>query len=113
MKELAEQAMRDGACGMATGLIYTPGSFSKTDELVAIAEIVSKHRGIYASHIRNEGSQLLESLDEILKIVRRSDGKADATRRDHRSALSERRERIPKCEIHRPRVPQHVGAFDA
>jgi N-acyl-D-amino-acid deacylase len=68
MKELANKAMRDGACGMATGLIYVPGSFSKTDELVAIAEIVAKHGGIYASHIRNEGSQLLESLDEILTI---------------------------------------------
>src|SRR6478736_2279943 len=68
MKELAERAMRDGACGMATGLIYTPGSFSKTDELIAIAEVVGKYGGIYASHIRNEGSQLLESLDEILAI---------------------------------------------
>jgi N-acyl-D-amino-acid deacylase len=70
MRELAERAMLDGACGMATGLIYTPGSFSKTDELIAIAEVVGKHGGIYASHIRNEGSQLLESLDEILKIGR-------------------------------------------
>jgi N-acyl-D-aspartate/D-glutamate deacylase len=68
MKRLAEQAMRDGACGMATGLIYTPGTFAKTDELVAIAEVVGQHGGIYASHIRNEGSQLLESLDEILTI---------------------------------------------
>jgi len=68
MRELADKAMRDGACGMATGLIYVPGSFSKTDELIAVAEMVSKHGGIYASHIRNEGSQLLESLDEILKI---------------------------------------------
>jgi N-acyl-D-amino-acid deacylase len=72
MKELADQAMRDGACGMATGLIYVPGSFSKTDELVAIAEVVGKHGGIYASHIRNEGSQLLESLDEILTIGQRA-----------------------------------------
>jgi N-acyl-D-amino-acid deacylase len=68
MKELADQAMRDGACGMATGLIYTPGTYAKTDELVAIAEVVAKHGGIYASHIRNEGAQLLESLDEILTI---------------------------------------------
>jgi len=68
MKKLAEQAMRDGACGMATGLIYTPGTFSKTDELIAIAEVVGKHGGIYASHIRNEGTQLLESFDEILTI---------------------------------------------
>ncbi|WP_425614279.1 amidohydrolase family protein [Anatilimnocola sp. NA78] len=68
MKELCARGMRDGAWGMATGLIYVPGSFSKTEELVAVAEIVGQHRGIYASHIRNEGSQLLESLDEILAI---------------------------------------------
>lgn len=70
MKQLADRAMRDGACGMATGLIYTPGSYSKTGELIALAEIVSQHGGIYASHIRNEGSGLLESIDEILKIGR-------------------------------------------
>src|SRR6185295_275364 len=68
MKQLADKAMQDGACGMATGLIYVPGSFTKTPELIAIAEVVGKHGGIYASHIRNEGSQLLESLDEILRI---------------------------------------------
>jgi len=70
MRELAAQGMNDGAWGMATGLIYVPGSFSKTDELVALAEVVGQHRGIYASHIRNEGAQLLESLDEILSIGR-------------------------------------------
>jgi N-acyl-D-amino-acid deacylase len=68
MKQLTDQAMQDGAWGMATGLIYVPGSFSKTDELVALAEVVGKHQGVYASHIRNEGEELLESLDEILKI---------------------------------------------
>ena len=68
MKELTDKAMQEGAWGMATGLIYVPGSFSKTDELVALAEIVGQHNGIYASHIRNEGGQLLESLDEILSI---------------------------------------------
>lgn len=68
MKSLANQAMRDGACGMATGLIYVPGTFSKTPELIAVAEVVGKHGGIYASHIRNEGSRLLESLEEILRI---------------------------------------------
>jgi N-acyl-D-amino-acid deacylase len=68
MKELTAAGMRDGAWGMASGLIYVPGSFSKTDELVALAEIVGQQRGFYASHIRNEGSQLLESIDEILTI---------------------------------------------
>jgi N-acyl-D-aspartate/D-glutamate deacylase len=70
MLELADQAMRDGACGMATGLIYVPGSFSKTEELIAVAKVVARHGGIYASHIRNEGTQLLESIEEILTIGR-------------------------------------------
>lgn len=70
MKELVAEGMRDGAWGMATGLIYVPGSFSKTDELVVLAEVVGQHGGIYASHIRNEGAELLESLDEILTIGR-------------------------------------------
>ena len=61
MKELAEQAMRDGACGMATGLIYTPGTFSKTDELVAVAEVVGKHGGIYACLLRALAAGFSES----------------------------------------------------
>lgn len=68
MKELTAAGMRDGAWGMSTGLIYVPGSFCKTDELIALAEVVGKQQGIYASHIRNEGGRLLESLDEILTI---------------------------------------------
>jgi N-acyl-D-aspartate/D-glutamate deacylase len=70
MKQLTTRAMRDGACGMATGLIYTPGSYSKTDELIALAQVVGEHGGIYASHVRDEGSGLLESFDEILTIGR-------------------------------------------
>jgi N-acyl-D-amino-acid deacylase len=72
MHALIDQGMQAGAWGMATGLIYTPGSYSNTDELVALAESVARHEGIYASHIRNEGARLLESLDEILAIGQRA-----------------------------------------
>jgi len=68
MKQLTAQGMKDGAWGMATGLIYVPGSFSKTDELVALAAVIGQNGGIYASHIRNEGAELIESLEEILSI---------------------------------------------
>lgn len=68
MQELTQQAMADGAFGMSTGLIYVPGTFTPTEELVAIARVVARHGGIYASHIRNEGAQLLESIDEALQI---------------------------------------------
>ncbi len=68
MCKLAEQAMKDGVFGMSTGLIYVPSMFSKTDELIEIAKVVGRHRGIYASHIRDEGTGLLDSLQEIIKI---------------------------------------------
>jgi N-acyl-D-amino-acid deacylase len=68
MRTLAEQAMRDGAFGMSTGLIYVPGMFASTSELIEIAKVVGEHQGIYVSHIRGEGSNLLDSLQELLEI---------------------------------------------
>ena len=59
---------RDGAWGMSTGLIYVPSSYADTEELVAIAKVVSEHGGIYASHIRGEGSVLLDSVQEAMDI---------------------------------------------
>lgn len=68
MLDAADQAMRDGAWGMSTGLIYVPSSYATTDELIALATVVSSHGGIYASHIRGEGTTLLNSVNEALKI---------------------------------------------
>ena len=68
MKTLAEKAMQDGAWGMSTGLIYVPSSYAGTDELVELARIVSRFQGIYASHIRNESTELLAAVNEALKI---------------------------------------------
>ncbi len=68
MQRLAEKAMEDGAFGMSSGLIYIPGTFAKTDELTAVARSIAKYGGIYASHIRGEGSGLLDSVQEAIKI---------------------------------------------
>lgn len=70
MKELADKAMQDGAWGMSSGLIYVPSSYADTAELTEIAKIVANHRGIYASHIRNEGIGLLDAIGEALEIGR-------------------------------------------
>jgi N-acyl-D-aspartate/D-glutamate deacylase len=70
MQSLAEQAMKDGAFGMSTGLIYVPGMFAKTDELIAIARRIGQYQGIYVSHIRGEGSSLLRSVEEAITIGR-------------------------------------------
>ena len=68
MQDLAAKAMRDGAWGMSSGLIYVPSSFADTEELAAIAKVVGDYGGIYASHIRNEGLQLLDAVEEALEI---------------------------------------------
>jgi N-acyl-D-aspartate/D-glutamate deacylase len=70
MRDLCDRSMRDGAWGMATGLIYVPGTYSKTAELVELSKIVAAHGGFYASHIRGEGSELLTSVEEALTIGR-------------------------------------------
>ncbi len=72
MRQLAEKAMRDGAWGMSTGLIYVPGTYAETEEIVEIAKVVGRHGGIYASHIRNEGAGLLDAVREAIEIGRRA-----------------------------------------
>ncbi len=71
MLRLSETAMNDGAWGMSTGLIYVPGCYAQTDELVAIAEVVGARGGIYVSHMRDENVDLLASVAELLEIGRR------------------------------------------
>lgn len=72
MEQIVEQQMKDGCWGFATGLIYTPGSYAKTDELVALAKIAAKYGGFYASHIRDEGTALLPAIEEAISIGRRA-----------------------------------------
>jgi N-acyl-D-amino-acid deacylase len=66
------EGMAAGCIGMSTGLIYEPGRHAATDELVALAEVVAGHGGLYASHLRNEGDRLLEALAEAIDIGRRA-----------------------------------------
>lgn len=72
MRALTDQAMQEGALGVASALIYAPGNYAKTDELVALAEIVAKHKGIYISHMRNEGDHELDAVDELISIARQA-----------------------------------------
>lgn len=70
MKGYIEQAMKDGAVGLATGLIYLPGTFAKTEEIVELAKVSGAHGGIYASHMRSEGEGIYKALDELFRIAR-------------------------------------------
>ncbi|MGB4840036.1 MAG: amidohydrolase family protein, partial [Saprospiraceae bacterium] len=69
MKLLVKQAMEDGALGVGTSLIYAPAFYSSTEELIELSKSASDYDGMYISHLRSEGSKLLESLDELIKIA--------------------------------------------
>jgi N-acyl-D-amino-acid deacylase len=70
MKVLVRDAMRDGAVGLSTALQYAPAPYAKTPELIALASVAAQFGGIYATHMRSEGDQVLESIDEAARIGR-------------------------------------------
>jgi N-acyl-D-amino-acid deacylase len=70
MEKLVDKAMSDGDWGLSTGLIYNPGIYCKTEEIIALAKVAAKHGGVYASHIRGEGAEVLTSIEEALRIGR-------------------------------------------
>jgi N-acyl-D-amino-acid deacylase len=72
MERIVEQAMRDGAVGIGSSLIYVPAMFSTTEELVNISRVAHKHGGVYFSHIRDEGDRIDSALDEAFRIGRES-----------------------------------------
>ena len=72
MRHAAAEAMRDGAFGIASALIYPPGSYADTQELVEVVKAVAPYGGVYISHIRSEGDRLLEAIDEAIEIGRQA-----------------------------------------
>ncbi len=79
MKSMVEQAMKDGAVGLSTGLIYLPGTFATTDEIIELARVASAYGGIYTSHMRNEGDQITNSLQEVFRIAREAKIRAEVS----------------------------------
>ncbi len=69
MRALVRQAMQEGALGLGTSLIYAPAFYADTEELIALAEVASEYGGTYISHIRSEGNQLLEAVEELITIA--------------------------------------------
>lgn len=79
MKSIVDQAMKDGAVGLSTGLIYVPGSFAKTEEIIELAKVASAHGGIYASHMRAETLKIFSALDELIRIARAAKIRAEVS----------------------------------
>ncbi len=72
MQDLVRAAMTDGALGVGSSLIYVPGAFASTDELIALASVAGEFGGVYTSHLRSEGVRLLESIEELIEISRQA-----------------------------------------
>jgi N-acyl-D-amino-acid deacylase len=70
MERIIDQAMREGAIGLSTSLIYLPAMYSTTDEIINLAKVAAKYGGVYFSHIRDEGDKIDSALDEIFRIAR-------------------------------------------
>jgi N-acyl-D-amino-acid deacylase len=70
MRALVRQAMEEGALGLGSALIYAPGFYAQTDELIELARVVAEYDGMYISHMRSEGNRLLQAVDELLTIAR-------------------------------------------
>ena len=76
MRELVDRAMQEGAFGLTSGLFYTPGSYAETDEVIGLAEVASRHGGLYKSHIRDESTYnigVVAAVDEVIEVAREAD----------------------------------------
>lgn len=72
MEALVEKCMKDGAVGLSTGLIYVPGTYAKTEEVIGLAKAAARYNGLYASHIRNEESDVTSAVEEAINIGRQA-----------------------------------------
>lgn len=77
MCELVRAAMQEGALGVSSALIYAPGSYARTEELTALAQVAGQYGGLYISHLRSEGDHLPEALDELITIARKANVAAE------------------------------------
>ncbi len=77
MQELVRSAMREGALGVGSSLIYAPAFYAKTEELIALMKAAAEYKGMYISHLRSEANQLLEAVDELIRIARESGAPAE------------------------------------
>jgi N-acyl-D-amino-acid deacylase len=70
MEAIVERGMKDGAVGFSTGLIYIPGTYASTDEVLRLAKVAARYKGVYASHMRDEGDSVTQAIEEALHIGR-------------------------------------------
>ncbi len=100
MEALVAQAMKDGAVGLSTGLIYLPGMYSNTDEVIGLAKSAAAYNGIYASHIRNEETKVVDAINEAINIGRQANIPVQIShfKVSHRANWGRSKETLPLIE---------------
>jgi N-acyl-D-amino-acid deacylase len=101
MKALVQQAMEEGALGVGSALIYVPGSFASTEEIIELCKVAARYGGSYATHMRSEGDRLLEAIDETVRISREANIRAEIF---HLKAAG---------ESNWPKMAQAIGRIEA
>lgn len=118
MKQLTDEAMREGAMGLGSSLIYAPAFYAKTDELIELAGVVGDYDGMYISHMRSEGNRLVESVDELIEIGREAGVHAEihhlkAAGRQNWDKLDEVIERVKEARDSGQPVTANMYTYDA
>jgi N-acyl-D-amino-acid deacylase len=118
MQDTVRQAMEEGALGVGSALIYVPGTFAETDELVALATASARCGGIYMTHMRSEGAGLVQAVDETIDISRRSGAPAEiyhlkAGGREHWPKMDEALARIEAARKEGLRISTDMYAYNA
>jgi N-acyl-D-aspartate/D-glutamate deacylase len=73
MRDMVEETMKQGALGLSTGLLYVPANYAETEEVIELAKVASRYGGIYVTHMRNEGTGLIDSVNETIRIAEEAD----------------------------------------
>jgi N-acyl-D-amino-acid deacylase len=118
MQDLVRQAMREGAFGVGSSLIYAPAFYARTPELIALMQAAAEYGGMYISHIRSEGARLLESIDELVTIARESGAPAEiyhlkAAGREHWAKADEAIARIEAARADGLRITANMYTYPA
>jgi len=118
MQALARTAMEEGAVGISTALIYAPADYAPTEELVSLAKAVAEYDGLYITHMRSEGSQLLEALDELFTIAREAGIRSEiyhlkASRRGNWHKLDELIRRVEQAQRDGLRITADMYTYNA
>lgn len=118
MKELVREGMKEGAMGIGSSLIYAPADYASTTELISLSKVASEYNGMYISHIRSEGSKVLEAIDELITISREANIPAEiyhlkASREANWELLDEMIDKIEKARSEGLNITADMYTYNA